>query len=552
LPGDFGLADAGRAGKQETADRLGRIAQARTCHLDRRSERIDCRILAEDDHLQIAIEVPEYILVGRRNLLWRYPRHLGDDHLDFLDVHDLLAQLFGHHTLPGTRLVDYVDGLVRQQAIADMLHRQVHRRANRLTGVLHAVMFLKPGFESRENGDRFGHRGLDHVDFLEPPRQRVILLEYTAIFLERGRSDAVQIAGSEHRFDQVGGVHGAAGRRTGADDGVNFVDEQDRARFLFQLREHRLQTLFEIAAVLGARYQRAQVEGVDHAVAQHLRHLFVDDALGKPLGQRGLADARLAHQQRIVLAPATQHLDDAFDFQFTPDQRVDAAGKGRFVEVAGKLVQRVAAGFAALAFGVLRALVGRLGFLVADPGDAMRNVVDHVKTGDLLLLQEIHRMRVLFAEDGHQHVGAGHLFLAGRLHVIYGTLQHALEPECGLGVAAVAGRQHRHRIGHDLAEIGRQTLGIGATGAQHRHRRRILKQRQQQMFDGHELMTRLACLLVALANGEFEILAEHIASGGDRLHRQRVTPFPAYTKAGAAAAAKTRLPALPSFPPLRA
>src|SRR3546814_7297735 len=57
LPGDFGLADAGRAGKQETADRLGRIAQARARHLDRRGERVDGRVLTKDDHFQVAIEV---------------------------------------------------------------------------------------------------------------------------------------------------------------------------------------------------------------------------------------------------------------------------------------------------------------------------------------------------------------------------------------------------------------------------------------------------------------------------------------------------------------
>ena len=53
---DFGLADAGRAAEQERADRLVRPAEARARHLDRRRERVDRRILAEHDALQVAVE----------------------------------------------------------------------------------------------------------------------------------------------------------------------------------------------------------------------------------------------------------------------------------------------------------------------------------------------------------------------------------------------------------------------------------------------------------------------------------------------------------------
>ena len=48
LPGHLGLADAGRTGEQEGADRLVRLAQARARHLDRRRQRFDRRVLAED------------------------------------------------------------------------------------------------------------------------------------------------------------------------------------------------------------------------------------------------------------------------------------------------------------------------------------------------------------------------------------------------------------------------------------------------------------------------------------------------------------------------
>ena len=49
LPGDLGLADAGRAREQVAADRLLRFAQTGAGELDRRGERLDRRVLAVDD-----------------------------------------------------------------------------------------------------------------------------------------------------------------------------------------------------------------------------------------------------------------------------------------------------------------------------------------------------------------------------------------------------------------------------------------------------------------------------------------------------------------------
>ncbi len=56
LPRDLGLADARRSGEQESADRLVFLAQPGTRHLDRRCQRLDGLILAEDRQLEIALE----------------------------------------------------------------------------------------------------------------------------------------------------------------------------------------------------------------------------------------------------------------------------------------------------------------------------------------------------------------------------------------------------------------------------------------------------------------------------------------------------------------
>ena len=87
----------------------------------------------------------------------------------------------------------------------------------------------------------------------------------------------------------------------------------------------RLEPLLEIAAVARAGQQRAQVERVDHRVLEDLGHLALDDAQRQALGDRGLADAGVADEQRVVLRAPAQDLDRALDLVLAPDQDVDPA-----------------------------------------------------------------------------------------------------------------------------------------------------------------------------------------------------------------------------------
>ena len=89
-------------------------------------------------------------------------------------------------------------------------------------------------------------------------------------------------------------------------------------------RDHGLEPLLEVAAILGAGEQAAQVERIDDAVGEHVGHLAFDDQPRQALDNGRLADAGFAHVQRVVLAAAAQDLDGALDFELAPDQRVDA------------------------------------------------------------------------------------------------------------------------------------------------------------------------------------------------------------------------------------
>ena len=105
--------------------------------------------------------------------------------------------------------------------------------------------------------------------------------------------------------------------------------------------EHLLDALLEVAAVAGAGHQRAQIQRIHRGALQRLGHVALMDAQRQALGQRGLPDAGLADQQRVVLAPPAQHLDDALELGGPPNQRIDAALGGLGVQVGRVGLQRI-------------------------------------------------------------------------------------------------------------------------------------------------------------------------------------------------------------------
>ena len=63
---------------------------------------------------------------------------------------------------------------------------------------------------------------------LEAAGKGGVLLDMLAVFVERGRADAVQFAARQRRLQQVRRIHRAVGL-AGADQRVHLVDEQDDA-----------------------------------------------------------------------------------------------------------------------------------------------------------------------------------------------------------------------------------------------------------------------------------------------------------------------------------
>ncbi len=258
-----------------------------------------------------------------------------------IDAVELFRLGIDLHLQPRRRLVHQIDRLVRQKAVGDVAVRQRRRGDDGAVVDAHAVMQLVFLLQAAQDRDRVLDRRLGDEDRLKTARQRRVLLDMLAVFVERGGADAMQFAARQCGLQQVGGVHRAV-RLAGADQGMHLVDEQDDlAAGAGHLLQHRFQPLLELAAIFRAGDQGAHVEREQLLVLEAFRHVAVDDAQRQALDDRGLADAGLADQHRIVLGAAGEHLNGAADFLVAADHRIELAVARRLRQIARVFLQRV-------------------------------------------------------------------------------------------------------------------------------------------------------------------------------------------------------------------
>ena len=262
-----------------------------------------------------------------------------------------VARRCGHRLDAHARrgLVDQVDRLVGQLAVLDVAVGERRRGDERVVGDLAAVVGLVAVAQAAQDLHGVVGRGLLDADLLEAPLERRVALEVLAVLVERRRADRLQLAAGERRLEDRGGVDRALGR-AGADEVVQLVDEQDDVAALGDLLHHLLQALLELTAVLRAGDERGEVERVDLLVLQDVGHLVRADPRGEAFDDGGLADARLADQDRVVLRAAREDLHHALDLGLASDHRVELAFGGELRQVAPELVEQLRA---------LRLLAGR-------------------------------------------------------------------------------------------------------------------------------------------------------------------------------------------------
>ena len=206
---------------------------------------------------------------------------------------------------------------------------------------LHAVEHLVPLLQATQNCDGILHRGFIHLHRLEPAFQSGVLFDILPVLVQRRRADAVQLAPSQHGFQEVARVHAALGLSC-AHNGVQFIDEQDDlALGLLHFVQYCLQPFLKLAPVLGARDQRAHIQRENGLVLQLFGDVLLHDSLGKSLGNGGFANAGFTDENGVVLRLPGQDTNNIPDFLIPSDHRVHLLLSCPLDQIGAVLFQRV-------------------------------------------------------------------------------------------------------------------------------------------------------------------------------------------------------------------
>ncbi|CAB4700066.1 unannotated protein [freshwater metagenome] len=431
-------------------------------------------------------------------------------HLESLDLPTELVDLLGGgldlHPQPGRCLVDQVDRLVGQVATGDVAVGERGGRDQRGVGDPDAVVGLVLLLDAAQDLDGVLDRRLADQHLLEAAFEGGVLLDALAVLVERRGADHVQLAARQHRLEHVAGVHGGVAAGTGADDGVQLVDEgDDLPAGVLDLLEHGLEALLELAAVLRTGDHRRQVEAEHPTALQRVGHVAGDHPLGETLDDGGLTDAGLADQDGVVLRAPTEHLDDPPDLGIAADHGVEAALLGGGGQVDGVLLQR---------------LIRRLGSLARDPAVAAHGgqALTQTRLGETGVGEQLLR-RALGARDRDEQVLGRDVVVLERGGEVERPGEHPGQGGRALRLLDGRAAGARQRVEHgrgSCGQIGRIDAGLGDQAAGDAV---VLAQQSDQQVDG------LGGAVARGRRGHLGSLDRLAAAGGElvgpeRAHRQ--------------------------------
>ena len=270
---------------------------------------------------------------------------------------------------------------------------------------------------------------------------------------------------------------------------MNLVDEQDGSGLLFKFRDHAVESLLEVPAIPRAGEEGAHFQRINDRFRQWRRSLAFHDLLRYAFRDRGLADSRVAHEQRIVLVAPQQNLAAARHFRFPPHQRIDVSLLSLLVQIDAELVQRRRSRLCiGLLLSAFELLLGsddvprflKLRILRNSMGDELDGVVPGHSQG----LKDFNGVAVALAEQGHKNIRSSDFaILSRRPHMRHRPMKNSLEALCRHRSAGlVASRFEVARVFLEVVFNGSfQNLQVDVAGAEDFRSVRIIGKRKQQM-----------------------------------------------------------------------
>ena len=240
----------------------------------------------------------------------------------------------------GTRRVEQADRFIGQLPPGDVPAGESHRVDDGFVHDPDLVMLLQGRDQPADHfNGRLLHR-LFHLHDLESAGERGVALKVLLVFRPGGRGDGPELATGEGRLEEVGGIV-LARLSSRADHRMGLVDEENyRGGGGFDLLDHRLEPVFKLPFDTGTCLQEPEVQCADGDVRQRRRDVAGRDPQGKPFDDCRFAHASFAREDRVVLPPPGEDVDDLADLGVAAEDRVDIAGAGAGGEVDGVLVER--------------------------------------------------------------------------------------------------------------------------------------------------------------------------------------------------------------------
>ena len=328
--------------------------------------------------------------------------------------------------------------------------------------------------------------GLVDVDHLEAAGQGGILFHVLAILVHGGGANDLDFATGKGRLHDGGRVHGAFGGAS-ADQGVDFIDEQQDVPCVLHFLDALLQAVLELTAVLAACHQGGNIQHDQALAAKDVRHLVGCHQLGQALCHGGLAHAGLADEQRVVLLTAGKDLHAALDFARTPNHRVKLAVTSTLGQVDAVLLQRAVRGGGAVEH-VSAGVDGALPHQIVQSG-AYR-VRGYPQAG-----QGIDGGALPFPHDAQEQVLGGNVALAHLHGLAQGVFQHPLSAVAEAQVTGkvggfVNGNDGPDGIHHRFVLHVQAVQGLGGKAVA------FLDQAKEQVLRAHLGLMELARLLL--------------------------------------------------------
>ena len=200
-------------------------------------------------------------------------------------------------------------------------------------------MFLVFRRDALKYAYRVRNRRLIHLNTLEAPLKRGILLDGLVILLQGRRTDTLKLTARKSRLENVCCVHRTLGA-TSPDHRMDLVQKEYDVAASLRLIDYAFKAFLELSSVLGTGDHPCHIQRHDTLGLHLLGNLATVYGLSQPLGDGCLSDTSLAYKNSIVLGAAGKDLYDTAKLFLPSYNWVQPALASEIGKVASKRIER--------------------------------------------------------------------------------------------------------------------------------------------------------------------------------------------------------------------